>query len=271
MIRTSIALGLTTFVGLASAPVLSAQDVRIETEVRESGSDQIISENLTVFHDGLVIDFMLKPDKTRFPQEVVAYVVREKRFVLMDTERKVRTEVKEADLLKILSALRSSSFVDDQNRFLFEPEFAESWDVTSGWLELRSPRLTYRARGKRPETDTILHNYFDFIDQFARLNATDPRRMPPFARLELNRAIKKYGFIPEVVEMRLAPDPNGNQPEIAMEARHVVRWELSEADHQRIESARRYWMEFEEVPLKVYRRLDSDTVANLPQSENVDR
>lgn len=238
---------------------ISAQEFRIETEVTNVDTGETVSENLTLFDDHIIVDFMLKPDKTRFPVEIVAYVTNEKRFVLMDTTRKVKTELVESDLLRILAALQGSAFVDDENRFLFRPEFEESFDSSTGWLELRSPQLIYRTRGQRPVQELALHKYFEFIDQFARLNATDPRRMPPFARLKLNQAIKKQGVIPDEVEMTLVPDMLGNEPEIRMRSRHVVMWELSETDRQRIESAKRYWMEFENVDMKRYRGLNVET------------
>ncbi len=244
-----------------SVAVIEAQGFRIETEVTNRDTGETVSENLTLFDDNIIVDFTLKPDKTRFPIEIVANIVNEKRFVLMDTTRKIKTELVESDLLRILAALQGSAFVDDSNRFLFRPEFEESFDDSTGWLELRSPQLVYRTRGQRPEQEMALQKYYEFIDQFARLNATDPRRMPPFARLRLNQAIRKQGIMPDEVEMTLVPDKLGNQPEIRMRTSHVVVWELSETDRQRIESAKRYWVEFENIGMKQYRGLDVEATA----------
>ncbi len=252
---------------LHTASPVSAQEFRIETVVTRGDDSETISENLTLLDDNLIVDFMLKTDNTRFPVEVVAYVINEKRFVLMDTTRKVKTELIESDLLQVLTALRNASFINDDNRFFFHPKFEESYDDASGWLELRSPRLVYRTRGKRPAQELALHRYFEFIDQFARLNATDPRRMPPFPRLKLNQSIKKYGFIPDEVEITLYPDADGTRLPIKMKSTHVVMWELSEQDRERIKSAKRYWMEFEEVPLNEYRKL-SDPDAHVARSED---
>lgn len=269
MIGRSAVFTLTFLATLAMPLFLEtalAQDFRVETEVIDVATGDVISENLTLFSGNLIVDFMLSPDKTRFPAEVVIYDTGLKRFVLMDTARKVRTEVADTDLLKILVALQGSHFVDETNEFLFRPEFEESYDQATGQVELRSPRLTYRMKGSRPAQDMALHKYFEFIDQFARLNATDPRRMPPFARLKLNQAIKKYGVIAEEVEMCLAPDAEGEKPEIRIRSKHVAMWKLSAQDQERIESARRYWMEFEEVGLKEYRGIEV-SVADLPDDE----
>ncbi len=125
---------------------VAAQEFRIETVVTRGDDPQPVSENLTLLDDNLIVDFMLKTDNTRFPVEIVAYVVGEKRFVLMDTARKVKTELIESEVLKILEALRNASFINDENRFFFHPEFTETYDSSTGWLELRSPQLVYRAR-----------------------------------------------------------------------------------------------------------------------------
>jgi hypothetical protein len=247
MIATAIA-------GSSLVPAI-AQEFRIETEVRSADQAEPISENLTIFDDNLIIDFMLKPDRTRFPTEIVVYVRNEKRFVLLDTARKVRAEVIDAELLKILAALQGAPFINDDNRFLFHPEFTETRDPVSGWIELRCPRMHYRLRGERPENEMALPMYWEFIDQFARLNATDPRRMPPFARLELNKAIKNYGIVPEEIELTLHPQADRDDNPLRVSTRHVIMWELSRTDFERVESARRYWMEFAPVSLKEYRQI----------------
>jgi hypothetical protein len=271
MLRREAGFSLGIFLAIIAVRLVpetaAAQDFRIETEVIDAVSGDVISENLTLFSGNLIIDFMLSPDTTRFPSEIVIYDTSLKRFVLMDTARKIRTEVADTDLLKILVALQGSHFVDETNEFLFRPEFEESYDQSTGQVELRCPRLTYRMKGTRPAQDVALHRYFEFIDQFARLNATDPRRMPPFARLKLNQAIKKHGVIAEEVEMCLSPDAEGERPEIRIRSKHVAMWKLSEQDRERIESARRYWMEFKNVGLKEYRDIE-ESVAALPAGED---
>jgi hypothetical protein len=249
--------GLALLVPLLLVAPLAGQEFRIETEVIQESTGETISENLTLFGDNVIVDFMLRPDATRFPVEIVAYVPSQKRFVLLDTTRRVKTEIIESELLKILAALQGAAFVNDENRFWFHPEFVESYDSGSGWLELRSPLLVYRTRGQRPEQDMALHRYLEFIDQFARLNATDPRRMPSFPRLKLNQSIRKYGFIPEVVEMTLRADGPDDEEPVRITSKHVVMWELSQTDRERIESAKRYWMEFDDVSMKDFRRLSA--------------
>ena len=260
--RNLVVAGLTLL-----APALVAQEFRIETEVYSNGASQPISENLTLFADNLIYDFMLPTDGTRFPEEIVIYQSREKKFVLLDTSRQIRTEIIEGELLKILAALQSSRVVDESSEFLFHPAFRETYDESSGWLELRSDQLTYRTRGKLPDNDNLLHTYYEFIDQFARLNATDPRRMPPFARLKLNSALKKYGFIPNEVEVTLVPSIDPPAEPIRVRTTHNVIWNLSARDRERIESAKRYWIDFQSVPLAEFRRIRKTAEAGSDTSD----
>lgn len=235
--------------------VTLAQDFRIETEVYQGDSTDPISENLTLFSGNLILDFMLPTDRTRFPEEIVIYLSREKKFVLLDTRRKVKTELIEGEVLKILAALQSSNITDETNQFLFHPIFDERFDQSSGVLTMESEQLTYHVRGNRPDKENMLHKYYEFIGQFARLNATDPRRMPPFARLKLNSALMKYGFIPEEVKLTLVPSLDPPSDPIQLRTTHNLIWPLSEKDAKRIASAKRYWMEFEDVSLTKFRNL----------------
>ncbi len=249
---------LAVFVGVIMlAPAVVAQEFRIETEVYRDGEAEPISENLTLFSGDLIFDFLLAADRTRFPEEIVVYQSSKKSFVLLNTARQIKTEIIEGEVLKILAALQSSSVASGDNEFLFHPVFDEQYDVTTGWLTLQSPQLTYRTRGQQPGRTNDLHRYYEFLDQFSRLNATDPRRMPPFARLKLNAAIKKYSFIPEEVEITLLPRIDPPSDPITLRSRHTVMWQLSDKDQQRIESAKRYWMDFEKVNLAEFRGLQT--------------
>ena len=238
-----------------------AQDFRIETEVFQGDSTEPISENLTLFSGNLILDFMLPTDRSRFPEEIVVYQSREKQFVLLDTRRQTKAFVLEGDVLRIIAAMQSSNIGEDENDFLFHPTFDETYDPSSGLLSLESEQLSYHVKGHRPDDDNVLPRYFEFISQFARLNATDPRRMPPFARLKLNHSLKKFGFIPDEVELTLVPSLESHTEQIRLKTKHNVIWQLSEKDHQRVASAKRYWMEFEEVTLSEYRTLQQTAPA----------
>jgi len=242
--------------GTALLPnIIIAQDFRIETEIFRGESNEPISENLTLFSGDLILDFMLPTDRTRFPEEIVIFQTRLKKFILLDTRRKYKTEILEGEVLQMLAALQSSNISDEKNEFLFHPNFKERFDASSGLLTLESEQLTYRVRGKRPGDDSMLHRYYEFIGQFARLNATDPHRMPPFARLKLNEALKKHGIIPSEVQLTLIPSLDPPSDPIELRTTHNVIAPLSDKDDKRVASAKRYWMDFESVPFTKFRNI----------------
>lgn len=250
--RLAPALGI-LLIGHSLSTCIMSQDFRIETEVFRGESTEPISENLTLFSGNLILDFMLPTDRTRFPEEIVIYLSQERKFVLLNTRRRVKTEILEGEVLQVLAALQSSSIIDETNEFLFHPEFKENFDSSSGLLTMESEQLSYEVRGKRPKEDDQLHRYFEFISQFARLNATDPKRMPPFARLKLNTALKKHGLIPEEVRLILIPSLDAAAEPIILRTTHNLISPLSEKDEKRIASAKRYWMDFKLVSLAEFR------------------
>ena len=218
--RWFLQLGCFIF-GLTLMLTATAQEFRIETEVYQDDDSSPISENLTLFQDNLIFDFMLPTDRTRFPEQIVIYRSQEREFILLDTNRKVKTVIIEGEILKIVAALQNSEMASSPDAdFLFHPSFDNHYDDSTGWLTLEHERLKYRAKGERPEDDSNLHRYYEFIDQFARLNATDPRRMPPFARLKFNNELKKYGFIPETVEIELVPSAEDPSSAIQLRTTH---------------------------------------------------
>ena len=147
------------FLSTTAVPTAIGQDFRIETGVFRGDSDEPISENLTLFSGNLIFDFMLPTDGQRFPEEIVVFQSRERKFVLLDTSRQVKTIIIEGEVLKILAAMKSSDLVTEKNAFLFHPKFKENYDMASGWLTMESPQLSYKTRGDRPENDLVLHKY----------------------------------------------------------------------------------------------------------------
>ena len=262
------------------APPTAAQEFRIETEVFVAGESIPSSKNLTLFSERLVFDFLIDPsasgdkeandgDRTK---EIVIYDSQQSRFHLLNVQTEQKLVVTQAELLRMLQMLRSNEDLKKKAPYLLDPAFAEQYDVATRWLELRSDNVTYRTRGIDPENEVALEQYHEFIDQFARLNATDPRRIPPFARLKLNQSIKKYRFIPQLVELSMVVGEGERQQEIKAKTKHYLSWELSDSDRKRIQQARSKLVRFEEVTMAEYRNLQLESVADAPDAtESSDR
>ena len=249
--------GTVVWATLASSSI--GQEFRIESYVYRAGVSEPVSENLTLFTENRIFDFMLKTDQTRFPQEIAIYESDKKQFVLLDTARRTKVRIAESELVNMLAALRVSSADEDNYRFLYQPDFEETYDAASGWLTLRGEQLVYRAKGTRPEQGIALQKYYEFIDRFAQLSVTNPRQLPPFARLQLNSALKKKGILASDVEVTLQLNSAAEEP-LEMRSEHVVMWELSDTDLARIKSAERYIEEFTDVSLREFRKLETQTL-----------
>ncbi len=229
----------------------TAHEFRVETEVTREGDSNPISTSLTLSESGLIYDFLLAADGGKLADEIAIYDTRERRFVLLDVNRRIRTTIHDHQIARLLTALKSTGVIKDE--FMVNPVFEESYDLSSRWLTLKSSTLTYRARGSHPHDGALLPVYNLYMDQFARLKATDPRGMPPFARLELNAAIKRHAFIPEEIQLQLQVTEGEETRLIALTSKHNVLWQLSKQDREYIELAKRYWMTFDEVDLRHYR------------------
>ncbi len=248
----------------AAHDIALSQEFRIETEIYQGAESDPVSESLTLFAGGLIYDFLLVDSDETKAEQVAIFDTHQRKFILLDAARKIKATVPEHQLIRFLNALKSDGMV--RNEFLVNPEFQENYDTASGSLVLSSDQMTYETAGKKPTDGTVLPIYYEFIDQFARLNATDPRRMPPFARLKLNTAIKKYGFIPDEVKLSLAISEGDSKHRVELKSKHHVIWELSSQDRETIELAKEYWITFRDVTLQDFRGL-SKSAADASKDE----
>lgn len=247
--------GLLVFVMSATVTATCiAQEFRIETDIYVDDSRKPASENLTLFNSEAVFDFQLAR-KSETPVEVVVYNFKERKFVLLDPSRKIKYEADQRKLDHFVKSLREDEVFRKRMPFLFDPEFESTYDEKDQKLTLKSENLTYRCNGERT-SNKDMSRYFEFIDQYALLNVTDPKKLPPFARLELNKLIKENSLMPKTVEMELnLPSSNGTR-KIRAKSKHFVIWKLSKTDQARIASATKMITEFKTVGIEEYRELN---------------
>ena len=121
-------------------------------------------------------------------------------------------------------------------------------------MTLGSETLTYRVQGSQPKVAQAVSGYQQFADWYARLNSLRPGSLPPFARLELNKAVAEQGWIPEEVELTVAPAQRLLGRALVLRSRHLANWRLSNTDRKRIETAGKQLAEFQSVSFSEYRR-----------------
>lgn len=235
-------------IGCALPARAVGQDFRVESEVSLRDNKKPFSENLTLFANDMVYDFLLTK-----PEEITIFDPAGGKFVLLDPARKLKLTIAREDILSLIAKLKASEY-GTKDPFLFAPLFNVGFDQQNSWVTLTSSRITYRVKGLVPKDPGVVYQYRRFADWYARLNATVPGNMPPFARIEMNKEIAIRGFIPEQVELTLKS--RGRTPKkTELVSRHLVVWQLSNRDRDKIESAEAYKSSFRPATFKEYHGL----------------
>lgn len=231
----------------------TAQEFRVETHVFSGDSTLPVSENITLYDGYMVYDFQMAMDKSNVPAEIVIFDSRQKSFVLLDLNRKYRTDIHQVTLVKMVEQLKLSAEVNEDATPLLKPEFSNAnYDIESGELTISNNDIAYVAETTSPKDLSVMPLYYQAMDQFTRLSASDPHRLPPFARIALNQEIKRHGVFPAAVSVTIQPGVVSTN-EIRARSRHIPVWELADKDRELIAQAKRHWMQFEKVTLMEYR------------------
>ncbi|MEM7456778.1 MAG: hypothetical protein AAF456_20715 [Planctomycetota bacterium] len=243
----------------------SAQEFRIDTDVYLGSGRQPVSHNITLFSDGVIYDFQMSPTTDAAPIEIAIFDSRDMSFVLVDPERNMRLEISHVELVKMMEGLRQQTSQDEKTSFLINDAFVEDLDIATGIVSLESQWIKYRFHGERPQDASILPAYFQFIVNFSQLNASDPRKLPPFPRMRLNQAIKRYGWIPDTVSVTLEPcELFRDGADIT--AKHTLITELSTTDRERIAETKTRWLGTRSVRIGEYREFETTTSTRQDES-----
>ena len=234
-------------------PALVGQDFRMETSIFAGDEKKQIAQNVTLFQEKLIYDFRLANEANPKPIEIVVFDQRQMTFTLIDVTRGYRTRLEVPQLIKMVEGLRQQVRVSEKTKFLIDP-LDETMNPSGSELALSSEHIHYRIEGERPKNPDLLPRYFEYLSQFTRLMASDPKSLPPFARMQLNQSIKKMGWFPSRIEARYKPNQLIRN-EIKMRSEHSFLETLSRKDEERIEMAKSLLMKSEEVSLPIYRGL----------------
>ena len=251
--RTTTFAMLFAALHLFAGPTICGQEFKIESQVYVDSQPTPIASSLTIFQDKLVFDITIGADGSS-ASEVVIFDSTTEAFELLDIAKERRLHIEQFEIVRTVETLRQQGSQDERLHNLVEPRLAEHVETSTRFLRLSNAQLTYEANCISPENATILPAYYQFLDQYTRLTATDPRRLPPFARLELNQAIKKHGWIPQEIKLHL----DGGQiseRSVRLHSKHQLINQLSDQDKKRIELARRQWTQFKPVGLAEYREI----------------
>ena len=250
-------LGVSMFVG--SEDRLDGQDFQVVSQVFVGESEEPSSENLTLYQSGLAFDFLMDVG-TDTPTEIVIFDSRKKQLVLLDVKRQLRTDIEDFELLKMLEGLRNSAETNQDADFLLNPQLETEFDSDANLISVGNDDMSYRVHGKAPEQLVGMPLFYEAMNRFTQLSASDPKRLPPFARMAVNQEIKKHGLFPAEIELTMRAGAVSRN-EFRARSTHTVSWQLSQQDIASIEKAKEYWMSFEKVGIGVYRGIDEARTA----------
>jgi hypothetical protein len=231
---------------IATAASARAADFRVNNTVFVDGEASPQCQSTTIFHAGLVYDFLADP------AEIIVFDKPHGRFVLLDLSRKVRTE---------LSTDKVGEFIDHAKQtlggaknilenWLAEPTFDETFDSQTSQLTLRGEWMTYQAQVLATGPD-VASQYRNFSDWNARFNhVLNPDSRPPFPRMMLDAALERnHGIAKEVL---LTSHFAKSHTPVKITSRHELAGQLDAADKKRVAEAQNYMKAFKQVALKEY-------------------
>lgn len=228
-------------------------DFRIETKIFVGDEPQPVSRNLTLFHQGVVYDFLADPEQIAvFRHSVTGDGGR---FILLDPQRKVRAEISSEKILTFLNGLRAwaASQNDPLLTFAAHPDFKEAFDPVRGELRLESDVMRYFLTTEEPRGEADVALYHEFSDWYGRLGAvTHVGSLPPFPRLAVNNSLARHHRIPRTVRLTIPARRPYRTNDVVMRAEHTIRWRLARQDQQRIERVGEQLVEFKLLPYEEF-------------------
>lgn len=242
MLRSSLILSLLVLL-LAVAPA-AAENFRMETDVFVGNQKKPICQTLTLFTETMVYDFIYGPgdakakDKDKDDQQITEATVFDMsagRVILLDMKQNKKTVLTHEQLVQLTTSMKVNTTEKDAiYHFAAHPVFSVNFDEPTSLLTLSSPSLSYTAKTQKADNAAAAWRYQEFADWSARLNACRPGNLPPFARMELGKAMADRSLLPEeITRTMVAPGRLGNK-KVEMRSRHMVNWLLSSKDRKRI-------------------------------------
>lgn len=234
-VRRQLIKTLTAAACVAACDIaVAAESFRIETKIfvgKEEEKQEPVSKSTTLFHEGLVYDFLENPQQTAVFRKPTGD--KPARFILLNDQRQIQTEISTERLAAAMKDLRSwaAQQRDPFLQFAADPQFDETFDSGTGKLILVSHLQTYTVETNQTQRQDALGPYREYLDWYTQLNTLLVTKTPPNPRLKLNEALSRHKAIPTKVELK-------RQGEDPVRAEHDFTWRLSQKDIQRIEDVR---------------------------------
>lgn len=237
------------------ASSVQANDFRVETRVFGEEGDEPTDRTTTLFHQGAVYDFPAAGS------EITIFAPKDARVVLLDTKRRVRTELTVDQLFDFSGRLRDWAAKQDDGllKFTVDPKFEHQDDAAGGRMSLASRWMSYELQTRSATTKQMATQYLQFCDVCAHLNTLlNPGSLPPFGRLEVNRRLAEGANLPTEIQLTIPAVRMFGDREVKLATRHEYVETLSDADLASVEKAGRHNATFRAVSLAEFRGVSSD-------------
>ncbi len=230
-----------------------ADDFRIDSRVFAGKEPKAVSENTTLFHVGVVYDYI--PEKS-----TAVFDKPRGRFVLLDRQRHVKAEVTISQLQAFCDRLQHVA-AEDSNpfvRFVAEPHFDVATGDKKNELVLSSPHMTYRLTTTKAQDPEACQQYREFSDWYARLNVMmNPGSTPPFPRLAVNQELYQRDLLAEQVQLTVPQQSALHRHTVELRSEHHIAWRLLQSDLDQINETTNELTTFKPIGLDEYRKLQN--------------
>ena len=248
--QTIVLTFLVTSVSIPSS--LIANDFRMETEVFVEGDQTPASTSLTLFSGSTVYDFL----NSESPQgEITVFDVSRGRFVLIDSQRRLKTTLTKDYLLKFLEQVKSQASDDVVQRYV-SPQLDQKFNPSTKTVTVSSDHLTYQATGVSAKWSPAIQQYRHFADWIARLNSTRVGNLHPYSRFELNRVMAEQKLMPRTIQRTVMLDRIGLRMQV-VRSEHSIHWQLTNSDRKRISNTGNLMAGCKEVSINEFWKMRS--------------
>jgi hypothetical protein len=224
---------------------LRAEDFRCDTEVFVGKETMAVQQTTTIFNGSVVYDFLIGK-----PEEITVFDLGRGQIILLDKSRKLKTTIQNDDLLRWTAAYETVKAESDLFIFCTQPKFVETFKDNK--LKLSANQLTYTATCAKLKHAGAHRRYREFADWSARLNAMRPGSLPPFPRLQLNRALAAQGVLPEDVERTISTTHLTGRRTDIVRSQHRYNDQLNKQDHEWIEQVGDYLIKYTPATVEDY-------------------
>ncbi|MDO4574998.1 MAG: hypothetical protein Q4D98_07265 [Planctomycetia bacterium] len=195
-------VSLLCLVGFCGQIFGQACDFRVNNRVTNMGSKEDILDGKTLFHDGLVYDYLGQC------QQVAVFNFEKKVIYILDLQKreKVRLPMDQVEAYVAEYLKWGKTNEKPEVRDYMVPKFAINFDNQKNEYSFKSPVLEYQVIPIKPSRDGMLEEYRRFADMSCKVGMMlNPAAKTLPARMIVNEIVFKSGSLIEQLQLEIEP------------------------------------------------------------------